>query len=98
MKGIVIHHENGIRRAIEGKVTQGRLSVRPILAVGESRLEKPARPLSFVFYEDGRVIAKSSRVLVTSGRRYPGVEHWFVLPEEVRQSTPADPQYAPAAF
>ena len=98
MKGIVIHHENGIRRAIEGKVTQGRLSVRPILAVAASRLEKTARPLSFVFYEDGRVIAKSSRVLVTSGRRYPGVEHWFVLPDGVGQSAPADPQHAPAAL
>jgi hypothetical protein len=98
MKGIVIHHENGIRRAIEGKVTQGRLSVRPILAVAPPGRETPARPLSFVFYEDGRVIAKSSRVLVTSGRRYPGVEHWFVLPEGVRQSAPADPQYAPVAF
>lgn len=98
MKGIVIHHENGIRRAIEGKVTQGRLSVRPILAVGSSRLKTTARPLSFVFYEDGRVIAKSSRVLVTSGRRYPGVEHWFVLPELARQPAHADPQYAPAVF
>jgi hypothetical protein len=98
MKGIVIHHENGIRRAIEGKVTQGRLSVRPILAVAPTRRETTARPISFVFYEDGRVIAKSSRVLVTSGRRYPGVEHWFVLPEGVRQPAPADPQYAPAAL
>ena len=98
MKGIVIHHENGIRRSIEGKVTQGRLSVRPILAVAPPRGEATPRPLSFVFYEDGRVIAKSSRVLVKSGRRYPGVEHWFVLPEGVRQQTPADPQYASAAF
>ena len=98
MRGIVIHYENNIRRAIEGKVTQGRLSVRPILAVAPPQRETTARPLSFVFYEDGRVIAKSSRVLVTSGRRYPGVEHWFVLPEGVRQSAPADPQYAPAGL
>ena len=98
MKGIVIHHQNGIRRAIEGKATQGRLSVRPIVAVAPPRGKAAARPLCFVFYEDGRVIAKSSRVLLTSGRRYPGVEHWFVLPEGVRQSTPADPQYLPAAL
>ena len=97
MKGIVIHHQNGIRRAIEGKATQGRLSVRPILAVAPPR-DTTARPLSFVFYEDERVIAKSSRVLVTSGRRYPGVEHWFVLPDGVGQSAPADPQHAPAAL
>ena len=85
MKGIVIHHENGIRRAIEGKSTQGRLSVRPIPAVAR-RGEATVRLLSFVFYEEGRVIAKSSRVLLTRGRRYPDVEHWFVLAEVSWQS------------
>jgi hypothetical protein len=78
MKGIIIHHENGIRRAIEGKSTQGRLSVSPIPAVAP-RGKGTVRPLSFVFYEEGRVIAKSSRVLLTRGRRYPDVEHWFVF-------------------
>jgi hypothetical protein len=92
MKGIVIHHENGIRRAIEGKSTQGRLSVRPIPAVAP-RGKGTLRTLSFVFYEEGRVIAKSSRVILTRGRRYPDVEHWFVLPEVAWQSACAKPEY-----
>jgi hypothetical protein len=94
MRGIVIHHENGIIRAIEGKATQGRLSVRPIPAVAPPRGKTAVRPVAFVFYEEGRVIAKSSRVLLTSGRRYPGVEHWFVLPEGAQQSALAEPEHA----
>src|SRR3712207_8575845 len=39
------------------------------------------RSVTFVFYEGRRVIAKSPRVLVMRGRRYPDVEHWFILPE-----------------
>ena len=97
MRGIVIHHKNGIRRAIEGKSGQGRLSVRPILAVISPPGQTVVRPVSFVFYENERVIAHSSRVLLKSGRRYPGVEHWFVLPETPRQVTTADPQHASTA-
>ena len=41
-----------------------------------------ASPVCFIIEDGGQGIAKSSRVLLTKGRRYPGVEHWFVLPEE----------------
>ncbi len=98
MKGIVIHHKNGIKRAIEGKSTQGRLSMRPVLAVGSPEPEKISRPVAFIFYEDKRVIAKSSRVFLTNGRRYPNVEHWFVLREGPWQSAPTDVTYDSAAL
>lgn len=82
MRGIVIHHRGGLRRAIEGRAGGRRLSVRPILAVPPAGGRVTSRPVCLVFEEGGRVIAKSSRVLLMRGRRYPAVEHWFVLPEE----------------
>ncbi len=91
MKGIVIHHENGISRAIHGKTKRGRLSVRLIQAVVAAREKRTASP-TFVFYKDDRVIARSSRVFVMHGRRYPGVEHWFVFSESTLQAVPLDAQ------
>lgn len=97
MRGIVIHHPGGVRRSIEGRAKGPRLSVRPILAPppGDGRIN--SRPACFIFDDGGRVIAKSSRVLLTRGRSYPGVEHWFVLPEEgqpgdVSDATRPDPR------
>ena len=81
MNGIVIHHPEGVVRARGGRAGGGRLSVRPVLAVAPPRGLIALRPVTYVFYEGGRVIAKSPRVLLMSGRRYPDVEHWFVLPE-----------------
>ena len=81
MRGIVIHHPKGIVRALRGRAGGGRLSVRPVLAVAPPGGQIASRPVTYVFYEARRVIAKSSRVLLMSGRRYPGVEHWFILPE-----------------
>lgn len=93
MRGIVIHHRGGLRRAIEGRSGGRRLSVRPILAVPSPGGGITARPVCLVFEEGSRVIASSSRVLLMRGRRYPAVEHWFVLPDEA-QGADTDPQAA----
>ena len=88
MRGIVIHMGGRVRRSIGGRGDTGRLSVVPVLPVtraGVTPSETNTRPVRFVFYEGGRQIASSTRVLVARGRRYPGVEHWFVLPEEGRR-------------
>ncbi|CAN5490042.1 MAG: hypothetical protein H0T77_16800 [Pyrinomonadaceae bacterium] len=86
MKGIVIHHKGKIWRALEGRVSIGRLAIEAIRAVplkpGGTSLESPVRrPVYFVFSVGGRTIAASKNVTLRKGRRYPGVEHWFVLPE-----------------
>jgi hypothetical protein len=98
MIGIVIHHPKGVVRALGGKAGGGRLSVRPVLAVAPPRGEVRSCPVTYVFYEGERVIAKSSRVLLMSGRRYPGVEHWFVLPEAECQPVTAELSQATAAL
>jgi hypothetical protein len=95
MRGIVIHHRKGVVRALSGRAGGGRLSVRPVLAVPPSG-EMSSRPVTYVFYEGERVIATSSSVLLTRRRRYPEVEHWFVLPEAEHRPTPAEPLLASA--
>ena len=97
MIGIVIHHPEGVVRALRGRAGGGRLSVRPVLAVAP-RGEVASRPVTYVFYEGGRVIAKSPRVLLMRGRRYPGVEHWFVLPEAGCHPVTAELSQAAAAL
>ena len=96
MRGIVIHHQKGVVRALRGRAGGGRLSVRPVLAVPPCG-EMSSRPVTYVFYEGERVIATSSSVLLTRGRRYPGVEHWFVLPEVECRPSAAEPSLASAA-
>jgi hypothetical protein len=91
MKGIVIHHQNGINRAIDGKKGRGRLSVRLIEPVTASPQKRTGSP-TFVFYKDERVIARSSKVVVMQGRRYPGVEHWFVFSETSLRAASPDTQ------
>ena len=81
MRGIVIHNDKGVVRALRSRAGGRRLSVRPVLALAPPRGEVDSRPVTYVFYEGERVIARSSRVLLMRGRRYPDVEHWFVLPE-----------------
>ena len=98
MKGIVIHYKHGIRRAVEGRTKAQTLSVQPIQALAPLGGKISVRPVSFVFYEGGRVIAKSSRVLLMMGRRYPDVEHWFVLPEMMRNTSPDNPHHASAVY
>jgi hypothetical protein len=97
MTGIVIHHPKGVVRALGGRAGGGRRSVRPVLAVAPARGEVSSRPVTYVFYEGGRVIARSPRVLLMCGRRYPGVEHWFVLPEAEFRPAAADLLQASAA-
>ena len=98
MIGIVIHHPKGVVRTLGGRAGGGRLSVRPVLAVAPPRGQIASRPVTFVFYEGDQVIAESPRVLLMRGRRYPGVEHWFVLPEAERQPVTAELLQATAAL
>lgn len=81
MKGIVIHSEGRILRATAGKSNGCRLSVRPVMPASTNFGEKHSQPIRFVFFDGPRPIASSSRVVLMKGRRYPNVEHWFVLPD-----------------
>ncbi len=86
MKGIVIHHQGKIWRSLEGRVSIGRLEVKAITSVpwkqeGTSRGCAVRRPMYFVFSVGGRTFAASQNVTLRKGRRYPDVEHWFVLSE-----------------
>ena len=96
MKGIVIHYEDGLKRSLEGRTNGGALSVQPVQAVAPTGGVMRVRPLCLVFYEGGRVIAKSSRVLLMKGRRYPDVEHWFVLPEMMGTAASVNTHHASA--
>jgi hypothetical protein len=102
MRGIVIHHKGKIWRALEGRVSIGRLAIDAITPVplkqeGSSRDFSARRPLYYVFTIGGRTIAASKNVTLKKGRRYPHVEHWFVLSEfsqpfeltELQQVSPA---------
>jgi len=86
MRGIVVHHQGKIWRSLEGRGSIGRLEVQTINAVPvkqEGACGGPAvrRPLYFVFSIGGRRFAASKNVTLRKGRRYPDVEHWFVLSE-----------------
>ncbi len=81
MKGIVIHSEGRILRATNRKNNGCQLSVRPVMPLPTISGEKSDRPIRFVFFDGPRLIASSSRVVLMKGRRYPNVEHWFVLPD-----------------
>ena len=96
MRGIVIHIGGRVRRSIGGRGNTGRLSVVPVMPAGITPSEVNARPVRFVFYDGDRQIASSSRVLLARGRRYPGVEHWFVLPEAERWAEAFEPLRKPA--
>lgn len=86
MKGIVIHHQGKIWRSREGQFSLGRLAIRaitplPLKQEGTSRACAVRRPMYFIFSVGGRTIAASKNVTLRKGRRYPDVEHWFVLSE-----------------
>ena len=85
MKGIVVHHQGKIWRSLEGRGSVfGRLAIQAISAVpvkpeGASIGFQMRRPLYFIFSIGGRRFAASKNVTLRKGRRYPDVEHWFVL-------------------
>jgi hypothetical protein len=81
MKGIVIHHNGKIWRALEGRARIGRLAIDAIAPVPLKQEGTARRPLYYIFTVGGRTIAASKNVALKKGRRYPHVEHWFVLPE-----------------
>lgn len=89
MKGIVIHHNGRIWRALEGRVGIGRLEIQAITPVpftqgGGNRESAVRRPVYFIFRVGDRTIAAAKNVTLKKGRRYPHVEHWFV-PSELKQ-------------
>ena len=84
MKGIVIHHQGKIWRALEGRVGIGHLAIKAITPVPlklEGTTRGIRRPIYFTFSVGGRTLAASQNVTLRKGRRYPEVEHWFVLSE-----------------
>ncbi len=86
MKGIVIHHQGKMWRSLEGRVSRGRLAIAAINSVPSTPKETSRgctvqRPMYFVFSVRGRTVAASQNVMLRKGRRYPEVEHWFVLSE-----------------
>jgi hypothetical protein len=90
MRGVIVHYQGGVRRAIYGRDNEGRLNVRVINPV-PAQDEKSApgcaaqRPIYFVFEFNGRPFAASHNVTLTKGRKYPDIEHWFVMPEHRQQ-------------
>lgn len=89
MRGLVVHYQGKVKRALEGRGNDGRLDVKVVTPVpvngGTARLGRAAqRPVYFIFNFDGRPFAASKNVRITNGRRYPNVEHWFIGPERER--------------
>ena len=83
MRGIIIHSRGHFRRCLEGRTNEYQLSVEVLSPATEPAGGKsisPARPAYYIFCCDGKAFASSARVVMRKGRRYPGVEHWFILP------------------
>ncbi len=87
MKGIVIHCEGRVLRCLAGRKNEGLLTVKAVMPVptahadGTQAETAMPRPLSFAFYHGDKLYARSRKVVMTKGRRYPRVEHWFVCPD-----------------
>jgi len=87
MKGVVIHCEGRVLRCLEGRRNEGQLTVKAVMPVSTARKDETqagavvSRPLSFAFYHGSKLYARSRKVVMTRGRRYPHVEHWFVYPD-----------------
>jgi len=99
MQGFVIHYNGRVRRCLAGRNNQNRLEVRAITALSETNVppaeESHCRhrrrgPVYFDFTLDGRVFACSRVVTLKMGRRYPRVEHWFLLPDETHHYMPPE--------
>ncbi len=102
MKGIVIHHQGRIWRALEGRVSIGRLEIKafapvPLKQEGMSRGCAVRRPVYFVFSVGGRTFASSQNVRLRNGRRYPEVEHWFCMSESQQHLEPNELQQTSSA-
>ncbi len=97
MKGIVVHYQGKVRRALEGRINERRLEVRVANPVSRQTAEAGSmlaisQPIYFVFDSDGRRFAASHNVSISMGRRYPEVEHWFVVPEHEQPADIYEPQ------
>ena len=83
MKGTVIHYGGRFRRILEGRNNNSQMKVEvqtPELPISEE-IEGTlltSRPAHFTFYVDGQSFAASRKVMLSKGRRYPQIEHWFV--------------------
>ncbi len=99
MQGVIIHYGGRIKRFLRGRENSARLGVTAVNPVPKSCETTPhpgerlprdfwQSPLHFIFTVDSKTFAASRRVSLTKGRRYPEVEHWFVLPD--------GPQHIPA--
>ncbi len=101
MRGIVIHANGRFRRTLEGRNNEYQLRVEAVTSlpkIDTGGTSDATRPLHFIFYCDGKSFAGSRRVVLTTGRRYPNVEHWFILPAATPQvSESLASQYSPAA-
>ena len=99
MQGVIIHYDGKIKRFLKGRENDARLRVLTVNPLPKSSETPPHPgerlprdfwqiPLRFIFTVDNRTFATSRKVSLMKGRRYPGVEHWFVMPDE--------PQHIPA--
>ncbi len=99
MQGVIIHYNGRIKRFLQGRENGARpgvLTVKPVPKSCETPPHPGERlprdfwesPLHFIFTVDSKTFATSRKVSLMKGRRYPGVEHWFVQPNE--------PQHIPA--
>jgi len=84
MRGTVIHSGKQFRRCLEGRNNEYQLSVKAIMPAlptseGPEYTAAQPRPTHFVFYCNGKSFTVSQRVILTKGRRYPNVEHWFIV-------------------
>ncbi len=93
MRGVIIHYDGRIKRFLQGRENGTRLSVLTVNPVPKSSETPPhpgerlprdfwESPLRFIFTADSKTFAASRRVSLTKGRRFPDVEHWFVMPDE----------------
>lgn len=96
MRGVVVHYEGRVIRCLTGRRNQGRLAVTAVMPVPTAgSVEEPvgtipSRPLSFAFYVGGQLYATTRRVVITKGRKYPHVEHWFFYPDNLPPAVAAN--------
>lgn len=100
MRGIVVHSRGHFRRCLEGRNNEARLTVKAVMPVppqGTGCLTAQSRPVHFLFYYGSHAFAGSKRVVLLKGRRYPDVEHWFILPDETECAAANELQLISAA-
>ncbi len=83
MKGTIIHCGGRFRRILEGRGNNSQMNVEvqttklPPSEETENALSR-SHLAHFTFYVDGKSFAASQKVMLTKGRRYPQIEHWFI--------------------